>query len=253
MTEPDPEVHLSQCQQLRSDALRGECQLAIAQHAAAAAGAPPEQHCERIDEDTWRSECWFVAAESWSESEPSRAAQLCARSGAFADHCSQHLWQQAIRRLTWNRGSDAFADQLPEAQEIVAAWSPHLAADFDFEDRLWRRFYEGGFERSGHIALSQCDGLPQADGLRCRTAGASLYARRIQEIRHITRAMAELCAVPEPTSAAAAATGVPELVVEPAVELDAVIVRALESVCDAEGNPVPSDRRVMSPDGLPPR
>ena len=188
LEEPDPETHLSECRVLRSDALRGECQLAVAQRAAVAAGEPPEQHCEGIDDATWQSECWFVAAESWSESEPSRAAELCGRSGAFADHCSQHLWQQAIRRLTWSRGSDAFVDRLSEAQEIFAAWSPHLAADFDFEGRLWRRFYEGGFERAGRIELSKCDGLPQADRLRCRTAGASLYARRIQEIRHITRA-----------------------------------------------------------------
>ncbi|MFT5684389.1 MAG: hypothetical protein ACI8RZ_005330 [Myxococcota bacterium] len=246
---PSASIHLAQCRQLRSETLRGECQLVIAQRAAEASGAPPEQHCSQIDDATWQSECWFVAAEAHSESDPALAAVLCTRSGPFADHCSQHLWQQSIRRLTWKRGSDAFASELPDAKRIFDAWAPHLAADFDFEARLWRRFYEGGFERSGKIELSKCTALPQADEARCRTAGASLYGRRIQEIRHITRAMAELCRIPEPTSAAASATGVPELVVEPAIELDAVVVRALAEVCDAEGNPVPSDRRVMSPDG----
>ena len=246
---PDAAIHLAECRRLTSDTLRGECQLVIAEKAAASAGAPPEQHCDQIDEHTWQSECWFVAAESYSEAEPARAAVLCARSGPFADHCSQHLWQQSIRRLTWSRGSDAFVSELPDAARIFAAWAPHLAADFDFEARLWRRFYEGGFERSGTIALSKCAPLPEADAIRCRTAGASLYGRRIQEIRHITRAMAELCAIPESTAAAAAATGVPELSVEPAVELDAVVARARADICDADGRPIPADRRVMSPDG----
>jgi hypothetical protein len=246
---PSVAVHLPQCAGLDSEALRGECQLLIAQRAAEAAGEPPERYCDRIESPTWRSECWFVAAEASSEDDPAHAAELCARSGPFADHCGQHLWQQSIRRLTWNRGSEAFAAKLPDARRIHAAWAPHLAADFDFEARLWRRFYEGGFERSGRIELSKCAALPAEDALRCRTAGASLYGRRIQEIRHIDRAMAELCAIPEPTSAAAAATGVPELVVEPAGELDAVVVKALSEVCDADGQPTPSDRRVMSPDG----
>ena len=221
----------------------------IAQNSASSSNLPPETHCERIEEGMWRSECWFLAAEAWSEEDPARAAALCDKSGSFADHCSQHLWQQAIRRLTWYRGSDAFASELPDAQRIFDAWAPHLAEKFDFEVRLWRRFYEGGFERSGRIELSKCAAVEGEHRLRCRAAGATLYARRIQEIRHISRAMAELCAVHAPTSAAATATGVPELSVEPAPELDAVIASAIEDICDADGNPIPIDRPVMSPDG----
>ena len=253
LERPDVGLHLPECRALRSENLRGECQLVIAQRAAEVDGEPPEQHCGLIDEPTWRSECWFVAAESWSEDDPGRAAALCAKSGPFADHCSQHLWQQAIRRLTWHRGSDAFASELSDARNIHDAWAPHLSDGFDFESRLWRRFYEGGFERSGRIELSKCTVLDEPDRLRCRAAGASLYGRQIQEIRHITRAMAELCAVPEPTSAAATATGVPELGVEPAAELDAVIAKAIQDTCDEDGNPIPSDRRVMSPDERPQR
>ncbi len=243
LADPDPAVHLDQCLALAQPALQGECQLVIAQRAAPSPGAL----CDAIAAPIWQWECYFLAAESVSDDDPAAAAALCLSSGGFADHCSQHLWQQSLRRLTWHRGADAFADTLPRAEHIFTSWAPYLAAQTDFTVRFWRRYYEGGFERSGRIDLSFCAGLPGEHPLRCRAAGSTLYSRRIGQIRHIEPAMRTLCALPEPTSAAAAASGVPEFRAAPDEALDAVIARVQGEACDG-AEPILSARPVMVPD-----
>lgn len=239
LEEPNAEIHLLECRSLQSESLQGDCQLAVAVHAAKAQKMPPETWCPDIDDPVWREECFFQAAEYWNEQEdPARAAMLCAKAGKFQTDCSQHLWQRALRALTWRSGSRKFAENLSTAEEIYAGWMPLLESSEDVQVRFWRRYYEGGFEREQALRPGDCDALPNSlHQDRCHRAVARIYGRRIHEIRHIPPAVRAFCAIAEPTSAAAIATGVPELQAQPSPVLDEMVVVRWSQMC-AEGVPV---------------
>ncbi|MEL6349139.1 MAG: hypothetical protein AAFV53_38900 [Myxococcota bacterium] len=245
---PDPDQHLVACAQLHDPDLQGDCSLVVARRAAETRREPPETYCDRLTGDVWQAECFFMAAEDHNDDRDyKRAAELCLRSRIFADHCSQHLWQKGLRGMTWRKGSRAFGGHLERAERLYAHWEPFLAEGTDFEVRFWRRFYEGGFERDRHINLAACDGLPADEHIRrCRTAGASLYTRKIQQISHIQKPMEMLCASNPPSAKTLSTTGVPEFQTTGGPELDAVIKSFQDKQCDGT-RPILSERRPLSP------
>ena len=237
---PDPDSALAACAALSAASLQGDCGLTVARNAAASRQEAPETYCDRIADPVWSAECYFMAAEDHNEDgDAARAAALCVKSALFTDHCSQHLWQRSLRVLTWRDGSAAFARALPRARRLYAEWAPLLAEETDFPSRFWRRYYEGGFERDRWIDISACDALEDAaDEQLCRAAATTLYRRELQQSMHIPRAMQVLCAS-EPTSAALAATPVPQFRTTPAPELDAVVARFQRLRCTEDGEPRP--------------
>lgn len=241
----DPVAGLAACDDLRDPDLQGDCGLAMARLA-----DPPESLCPQVQGEIWQAECYFMAAEDHNKAgDGARAAQLCMKSGDFTDHCAQHLWQKSLRGLTWNRGSSGFSETLPRAQRIYQEWSPLLASETDLEVRFWRRFYEGGFERDRLLnADAACAPLPTTeDQQRCRAAAATLYARRIQEVTHLPRAVAALCHAAPASSASLTASGVPQFRAVPSEDLDPVVARAQERYCGADGTPQPETRALLSP------
>lgn len=252
LTDPDPDQHFADCQALSGPDLRGDCSLVIARKAAKSRGEPPETYCDRLAEvsgsgDLWQDECYFMAAEDYNKrKDAGRAAAMCLQARAFADHCSQHLWQQGLRSLTWHTGSAAFPEHLDDAQQIYAQWAPHLAEGTDFDVRFWRRFYEGGFERDRHINMRACVGLPtQTDQKRCRDAGATLYERKLREVAHIHHPMALLCSLP-PSAKRLSETGVPEFQTTGGPELDAILTRTHAERC-RDGQPIVAERMLLAP------
>ena len=237
----EPGALLADCGRLTDPDLRGDCGLAVARRAAAAGTAAPEALCDQLSGEVWQAECYFMAAEDHNEAgDAAAAARLCLAAARFSDHCSQHLWQRALRALTWSQGSAAFSRTLPRAHALYSEWSPLLAAETDFEVRFWRRYFEGGFERDRLLDVAACAPLrDDEDRLRCQAAASSLYARRIQEVAHLPRAAAALCTAPEATTAALAASGVPQFRIAPSPLLDPVVVRSRERDCTTEGAPLP--------------
>lgn len=222
---------LRDCQQLSRPDLRGDCELVVARRVADAEQRPPETHCDQIDGEAWEAECFFMAAEDHnSDGDVARAAALCLRSALFTDHCAQHLWQRTLRGFTWHNGSRDFAQRLPAAQKLYSSWAPLLEDQTDFPVRFWRRYYEGGFERSRDIDLAACEPLPEDDRRRCRTAGIALLSRRIQEIIQLPRAATEFCSS-APNADALTQSGPPQLSARSDPDLDRAIANLQQRYC----------------------
>jgi len=246
MSSPSP-ADLAECEALDAPDLQGDCSLVVARQLAAGRGEPPETHCDTIRGEVWQAECYFMAAEDHNDDDNiEQAAAMCLKSALFDDHCSQHLWQRSLRVLTWKAGSGAFADRLPQARRLYRRWAPLLAAETDFPVRFWRRYYEGGFERSRALDLAACDAVSGEDRLRCRAAGTALFTRRIQEVLRLPRAAADLCAS-EPTAAALAAGGPPQFQGASDPDLDDAVAKLQQTYC-ADGVPLPGD---LKPHDLP--
>lgn len=233
------------CAGLSDPDLRGDCALVTAQNAARAAGVLPETFCPQIDAPAWQSECYFMAAEAYNnERAYPQAAEMCLRATLFTNHCAQHLWQKPLAALTYKDGAAAFAPRLADAKRLHQRWAPLLDEHTDFTARFWRRYFEGGFERSRRIDLDACASLPEEDARRCQEAGASLFSRRLLDAIQFPRGHELVCAA-EATTAAVVRIGPPQLRASPHPELDAGVARFQQTYCQG-GRPLAG-----STDGLP--
>ena len=200
----------------------GDCELTIAGRRLDAGGAA-EAVCGDVRAGVWRSECWFLAAEAaGAAGRDGYAAQLCRRSGPFAEDCAQHLWQGALHRQMHGR-----ADALPEAVAVASRthdrWATKLAWTGDFSGRFWGLGFELAF--SGQpIDPGRCDGLAPERRGQCARAAEALLSRELAPA--LERAGVELCALP-PGAAAVA----PWLPLVPDPRLDAVVEQRRMARC----------------------
>ena len=193
------EADLEACAAIVDPALAGDCALLVVGRGS----VPAEEACPRVPEGVWRDECWFVAAEARrAAGQDGSAAQLCLRAGAFRDDCGQHLWQTAVHDLIHRRGPEGFASQLSRAQALHDRWAGLLAAETDFSERFWERYYSNGFEGQGGVDLARCEELPAPHPERCRAAGLAYFARDLGP-RLDQAGMGEaFCAMEAPTAEA---------------------------------------------------
>ena len=178
LSSPHPtEAALAECQRIADPTLAGDCGLVVV----AAAGRDPGPLCPQLPDGVYREECWFLSAESLNRSgDALAAAARCRQAGRFALDCAQHLWQTPVRELIHAPGAAGFAEQLPRAESLYAAWEPLMVADTDFSERFWSKFFGNGFEGQGFpVDLGWCAPLPEHHQDACTSAGTAFYAREI--------------------------------------------------------------------------
>lgn len=178
LSAPLDEVRLEDCAEIRSDDLRGDCQLYAAQVLGRTDGFG--ELCVGVDDGVWRDECYFLAAEQARRiGEDKRdAGRLCARSGRFANDCAQHLWQTGLKR-TVDANSDDLERVVTKTRALYCYWEPVLGEDTDFRVRFWQRAFSGWYERHQELDPSMCDALEPAAADHCHRAAGGLYLRRL--------------------------------------------------------------------------
>ena len=198
--DPAPVVErdMDRCHALRDEAVAGDCALVVARQAAKVAGQPPETHCERIEVEGWRAECWFLAAEEYRrKGTRDKAARACGQSGKYANDCAQHLWQQDLGRVASRNTVYDLTAAVEKGKAMAEKWSAILNqsdAGSDFELRFWRRFYERCFEyKRNSLEIARCDTLSGADRERCRLSVGHLYMRRLRDRVLVPGGRAALC------------------------------------------------------------
>lgn len=182
------------CQKIHDAELAGDCALSVV----TVADVPPGSLCEQIPDGKWREECWFLSAEAINRrGDALQAARYCQKAGRFALDCAQHLWQTPVHALIHGPGADAFAEVLPEAEALYSAWEPSMAAQTDFAERFWAKFFGNGFEGQGSpVDLRWCDPLPEGHRAACVSAGVSHYAREIGPRVESAGGLEPMCALP---------------------------------------------------------
>ncbi len=179
---PPASVELGDCARIRSDDLRGECQLYWAFNLAGALKLPPGERCEQLD-GIWRDECFFLAAEQLrrSRADPRAAGALCARAGRFGDDCGQHLWQTPVAQIAGRHARSLdLAGALEQATPVYCEWEPVLGEGTDFRSRFWSKLYGGVLERHDEVDLGHCDRLSDPAHVEaCLGAARLLYLRRL--------------------------------------------------------------------------
>ena len=75
------------------------------------------ERCAEISSERWRSECFFVAAET-GKGELSKRYELCSKAGEYARDCGFHLWQRDLMDL--EPGNPATADHRRDAHILLA-------------------------------------------------------------------------------------------------------------------------------------
>ncbi|MCB9759261.1 MAG: hypothetical protein H6739_05435 [Alphaproteobacteria bacterium] len=259
MQPVDLEPALALCAGISDPGGAAECAMVAAVGAARDQGVDPETWCDRVPEGPWRNECRFQAAEVWrGRGDVKRATALCLQAGPFISDCAQHLWQDELRGLIFERGPAGFAEQLPRAEVLSLRWRALLGDQTDLGDRFWRRYYENGFEAERHLDLSACDAVEGQGRLvqdhveRCRHAGAHLLQRRIGRVADDPALREVLCAMPAADCASAAV--IPQLSCAPDPLLEAVLAEQLDWRCiRGRDGPAPDQGtiRYLSGDGSP--
>jgi hypothetical protein len=212
----------SACAALRDPALAGDCGLVVAQRRLES-GEAPEAACASVPAGTYRSECWFVAAEAAAARDlDGRAAALCRRAGALNEDCAQHLWQGALHALTRRPGGDLVA-LTGSAERLHRRWAGLLAWTTDFDARFWAQAFQGA-ALSGGFDPARCGVLTHPAAGRCEAAMVELFSRELAPA--LARAGVELCALP-PTAEAAA----PYLRAAPHPAFGAVVRARQDEVC----------------------
>ena len=196
----DPEQRSpAACAGLRDASLAGDCGLVVAQRRLEA-GEAAEVACAPVPEGTWRSECWFVAAEAAAVRDlDGRAAALCRRAGSLDEDCAQHLWQGALHALTRRPGGDLVA-LTDSAERLHRRWAGLLTWTTDFDARFWAQAFQGA-ALSGGFDPARCAALLEPAAGRCEAAMVELFSRELAP--GLARAGVELCALP-PTVVAVA-------------------------------------------------
>ena len=222
---------LSRCARISRPDLRGDCALL-----AASRSPDPAAVCPDVPAGVWQEECFFVAAEAVNRAGDNRAAAaLCGQAGRFQLDCAQHLWQTPVHQLIHSRGAAGFADALPQAELLYAAWSPVLAAQSDFEERFWAKFFGNGFEgQGGPISAAWCDPLPAQHQPACVAAAAAHLSRELGPAVEVPERLMIFCEHAEPGIAEVSAW----LPSEPSPALDAAVAARQRDICtNAPGAP----------------
>ncbi len=245
---PDPARDLPRCRALSHADSVGDCELVIARNAATSAGVSPTTWCNEISSEAWRDECWFLGAEDLLRSNQLQpAATACLTAGRFRDECAQHLWQRELRNVAGRPGQVDVVGSVPRATKVYQKWSAKLGAETDLEVRLWRRYYELGFERSAQLDAGMCAALEPVDRARCEQSIAWLLARRLMDRSHRPEDHRRLCAAPATVEGLDAVLPGLNATAHPALE--PVVTETVPRIC-AQGDGTPAEDGVVRPRAL---
>ncbi len=204
IADPNPvaTVALPACAALADPMLAGDCALAVVLKIRAREPGSLKALCPQVPEGAWRDECAFIRAEDALRArDRDEAAQACLDAGAFKHDCGQHLWQGELRTLVRTSADLPRSERLPRAQALFAAWEARLPAT-DIRWRFWQRYFEMGLETENGLNLDSCEeGTGPELRLRCRSAGAHLYLRRLWDHLHHDDERAWFCSGEAPSMA----------------------------------------------------
>jgi hypothetical protein len=227
---PPASVELDDCADIRSEDLRGECQLYWAFNLGGQLKLEPGTRCAEL-EGVWRDECFFLAAEQVRRrrSDPQAAGRLCAQAGRFGNDCGQHLWQTPVAQIAGRHARSLDLEgALKQATPVYCEWDPVLGEGTDFRSRFWSKLYGGILERHAEVDLGHCDRLEdEAHALACTEAAELLYLRRIHG--YITHEPDFLCDRDPLT--VESVSGVANLAAEPHPDLQRLLEEQYDWAC----------------------
>lgn len=226
-----PSLSSDACAPIRDPSLKGDCLLVVATRA-----PDPAAACPDLPAGVWQEECWFVAAEAINrQGDALGAAALCQKAGRFRLDCAQHLWQTPVHQLIHARGAQGFAEAMPQAEALYAAWAPVVAGQSDFEQRFWAKFFGNGFEGQGTpISARWCEPVPEPRRAACLSAAGAHLSRELGPAVEQPGRLQPFCAMWLPGVAEIAAW----LPAEPDAALDAAVLRSQLDICtNAPGAP----------------
>ncbi len=195
-----PLLRLDQCRAVQDVTLRGDCLTALAPLAGEIEGLSAEDLCSEVQEESWRDECFFVAAEQAKQEEDlARAAQLCGRAGRFARDCSNHMWQQELRATIFPGGVRTLVQRHDQVQAIHDRWEQAFTEQGDFDKRFWEHCYQVAFERAPFLDIRGCEFVPEAEQEICLHSAETTYRAWLNQALDQGGAKAEFCALAPPS------------------------------------------------------
>ena len=107
ITASDPSAGLTRCDAVRAPGLRGDCQATLAEQLLTPQSSMAEitETCERIEDATWRSECWFMAADM-REVTGSMVWGACEQTGRYREFCFDHALQRELALVSLPYGEE---------------------------------------------------------------------------------------------------------------------------------------------------
>lgn len=162
---------LESCERAAENA--DEC-LATAVGNHASEGRP--EHCERIQAERWRAECYFALGEVAAYSGDRWAALAhCGQAGRYYDECLYHAWTFELQRAA--AGLNEAVDGIEKARPVVAFWSQIQTVSPDPAALLWADWWVVAHGIAPPARLESCGRVPAADQAHC-VQGTLTFARR---------------------------------------------------------------------------
>jgi len=108
----DPAEGLTLCGALSTTSLRGDCQADLAERLLQPDSTMAEVTaiCDRIEEKSWRSECWFMAADARKVTGP-MVWNACEQAGQYRAFCFDHALQRELTEIAMPLGAEDAAQQ----------------------------------------------------------------------------------------------------------------------------------------------
>lgn len=130
------------CKGLMNPEKAGQCALDVLQTRKVVS----TDRCAEISSERWRSECFFIAAETGKGS-LSEQYQVCSKAGEYARDCGFHLWQRDLMAL--EPGNPATADGIRiRAGTLFRKHRPFAEPlDYSFEETFWTWFWGAWWEQ----------------------------------------------------------------------------------------------------------
>jgi hypothetical protein len=112
LSASDPADGFTRCAVLSTASLRGDCQADLAERLLLPDSTMAEVSaiCDRIEEDSWRSECWFMAADAREVTGP-MVWSACEQTGRYREFCFDHALQRELAAVEMPLGAEDAAQQ----------------------------------------------------------------------------------------------------------------------------------------------
>jgi len=200
LTRGDTQQRLEHCRAVIDETLRSDCLTALAGRTAQLTDLDADVLCGEIQLESWRDECFFMAAEqARANNDLGGAATLCAKAGRFVRDCSNHLWQRELRQAIHPGGIAILVERHDDVQAIRDRWSEAFEGAEDFEKRFWEHCFQVAFERSRHIDIDACDRVPEAERETCLMSAETTYRGWLNEAMTAPESKTRLCATDRST------------------------------------------------------
>ena len=107
LTATEPGVGFILCDAVHEPSLRGDCQASLAELLLNPQSSMAEitDTCDRIQDVTWRSECWFMAADMRAVT-GSMVWGACEQTGRYREFCFQHALQRELELIPLPQGEE---------------------------------------------------------------------------------------------------------------------------------------------------